>query len=51
LREIFEALRERREPPIPDEEAHKAVEIILGIYRAARSGERESVPLRTVEAS
>jgi UDP-N-acetyl-2-amino-2-deoxyglucuronate dehydrogenase len=46
LREIFEALRERREPPVPGEEARKAVEIILGIYRAARSGERLS--LRTV---
>jgi predicted dehydrogenase len=46
LREIFEALREGREPPIPGEEARKAVEIILGIYQAARSGER--VSLRTV---
>jgi UDP-N-acetyl-2-amino-2-deoxyglucuronate dehydrogenase len=46
LQEIFEALREGREPPIPGEEARKAVEIILGIYRAARSGER--VSLRTV---
>jgi UDP-N-acetyl-2-amino-2-deoxyglucuronate dehydrogenase len=46
LRDIFEALREGGEPPIPGEEARKAVEIILGIYRAARSGER--VSLRTV---
>jgi predicted dehydrogenase len=45
LREIFDALRDGREPPIPGEEARKAVEIILGIYRAARSGERVSVPL------
>ena len=51
LREIFEALREGREPPIPGEEARKAVEIILGIYRAARLGERVAFPLRTVEAS
>ncbi len=51
LREIFEALREGREPPIPGEEARKAVEIILGIYRAARSGERVPFPLRAVEAS
>jgi UDP-N-acetyl-2-amino-2-deoxyglucuronate dehydrogenase len=46
LRDIFAALREGREPPIPGEEARKAVEIILGIYRAARSG--ELVSLRTV---
>jgi UDP-N-acetyl-2-amino-2-deoxyglucuronate dehydrogenase len=46
LRDIFVALREGREPPIPGEEARKAVEIILGIYRAARLGER--VSLRTV---
>jgi predicted dehydrogenase len=51
LREIFEALRERREPPVPGEVARKAVEIILGIYRAARSGERVPFPLRAVEAS
>jgi predicted dehydrogenase len=46
LREIFDALREGREPPIPGEEARKTVEIILGAYRAARSGERVSLPLR-----
>ncbi len=46
LRGIFGALREGREPPIPGEEARKAVEIILGIYQAARSGER--VYLRSV---
>jgi UDP-N-acetyl-2-amino-2-deoxyglucuronate dehydrogenase len=51
LREIFEALREGREPPIPGEEARKAVEIILGIYRAARSGERMSLLPRTVPAA
>ncbi len=43
LRVIFEALREGREPPIPGEEACKAVEIILSIYQAARSGERVSL--------
>jgi predicted dehydrogenase len=43
LRCIFEALREGREPPVPGEEARKAVEIILGIYQAASSGERVSL--------
>jgi predicted dehydrogenase len=47
LREIFDALREGREPPVPGEEARKAVEIVLGTYRAARSGETVSLPLRT----
>ncbi len=50
LRKIFDALREGREPPVPGEEARKAVEIILGTYRAARSGERVPFPLRTVES-
>jgi UDP-N-acetyl-2-amino-2-deoxyglucuronate dehydrogenase len=35
LRQIFAALREGREPPVPGEEARKAVEIVLDIYRAA----------------
>ena len=45
LEEIFAALREGREPPIPGEEARKAVEIILGIYGAAASGKRITFPL------
>ena len=45
LKEIFAALREGREPPIPGEEARKAVEIVLGIYRSAASGERVTFPL------
>jgi UDP-N-acetyl-2-amino-2-deoxyglucuronate dehydrogenase len=35
LRQIFAALREGREPPVPGEEARKALEIVLRIYRAA----------------
>jgi UDP-N-acetyl-2-amino-2-deoxyglucuronate dehydrogenase len=50
LKEIFAALREGREPPIPGEEARKAVEIVLGIYRSAASGERVTFPLKS-EAS
>ncbi len=50
LKEIFAALREGREPPIPGEEARKAVEIILGIYHSAASGERVTFPLES-EAS
>lgn len=46
LREIFAALREDREPPIPGEEARKAIELILGVYRSASSGERVSFPVR-----
>jgi predicted dehydrogenase len=44
LREIFAALREGREPPIPGEEARKPVEIILGIYQSAAGGERVTLP-------
>jgi UDP-N-acetyl-2-amino-2-deoxyglucuronate dehydrogenase len=50
LEEIFAALREGREPPIAGEEARKAVEIVLGIYRSAASGERVTFPLKS-EAS
>jgi UDP-N-acetyl-2-amino-2-deoxyglucuronate dehydrogenase len=50
LKEIFAALREGREPPIPGEEARKAVEIVLGIYRSAASEERVTFPLES-EAS
>ena len=46
LEEIFAALREGREPPVPGEEARKAVEIILGIYGAATSGTQVTFPLR-----
>ena len=45
LEEIFAALREEREPPVPGEEGRKAVEIILGIYRSAARGERVPLPL------
>ena len=50
LKEIFTALREGREPPVPGEEARKPVEIILGIYQSAAGGERVSFPLES-EAS
>jgi len=43
LRAIFAAPGEGSEPPIPGEEARKAVEIILGIYRSAREGEQVSL--------
>lgn len=42
LREIFAALREGTDPPLGGEEAREAVEIILGIYRAAGTGGRIS---------
>ena len=39
LREIFAALRRGLDPPLGGREAREAVEIILGIYRAARAGD------------
>jgi UDP-N-acetyl-2-amino-2-deoxyglucuronate dehydrogenase len=45
LKEIFAALREGREPPIAGEEARKAIEIVLGIYRSAASGKLVTFPL------
>ena len=45
LKDIFAALREGREPPVPGEEARKPVETILGIYQSAAGGERVTFPL------
>jgi UDP-N-acetyl-2-amino-2-deoxyglucuronate dehydrogenase len=45
LKEVFAALREGREPPIPGQDARKAVEIVSGIYRSATSGKRVTFPL------
>ena len=47
LKEIFAALRDGREPPIPGEVARKAVEIVLGIYRSAANGKRVTFPLES----
>ena len=49
LKEIFAALREGRQPPVPGEEARTAVEIILGIYWSAESGRRVTFPLEPVK--
>jgi predicted dehydrogenase len=43
-RQIFAALQEGREPPVPGGEARKAVEIVLAIYRSACTGDRVSFP-------
>lgn len=51
MRLIFEALREGRVPPIPGEEARQAVELVLGVYQAARTGERVTFPLSTMPAT
>ena len=47
LRAIFAALDNGSEPPIPGEEARRAVEIILGIYRSVREGEIVSLETAT----
>jgi predicted dehydrogenase len=43
LQRIFEALEHGTEPPIPGNEARKAVDLILGIYESARTGRRVEV--------
>jgi UDP-N-acetyl-2-amino-2-deoxyglucuronate dehydrogenase len=47
LKEIFAALRDGREPPIPGEVARKAVEIVVGFYRSAASGKSITFPLKS----
>jgi predicted dehydrogenase len=45
LAAVFAALRAGQEPPVAGEEARPAVEIILGIYRAAATGQAVVFPL------
>jgi predicted dehydrogenase len=40
LREIFAALRAGEQPPVSGAEGRKALEIILGIYESAKTGQR-----------
>jgi predicted dehydrogenase len=40
MRLIFDALRAGAVPPVPGEEARHAMELVLAIYAAARTGER-----------
>jgi predicted dehydrogenase len=43
LRLILAALQEGETPPVPPQEARKAVEIILAIYESAKTGTRVSI--------
>jgi predicted dehydrogenase len=36
-----------RAPPVPGREARKAVEIVLAIYRSARTGQRVTLPVES----
>jgi UDP-N-acetyl-2-amino-2-deoxyglucuronate dehydrogenase len=51
LADLVEAIRDDRAPAVAGEEGRKAVEIILAIYRAARSGAPVSLPLAGPELS
>jgi UDP-N-acetyl-2-amino-2-deoxyglucuronate dehydrogenase len=44
LRLIINAIVAGKEPPVPGREARKAVDVILGIYDAAKSGKRVEIP-------
>ena len=45
FRLIFEALRDGKTPPVPGADARNALEIVLAIYKSARTGERVRLPL------
>jgi predicted dehydrogenase len=45
VQDLIEAIREDRDPMVTGPEARKAVEIILGIYFSARTGQPVTLPL------
>ncbi|MFQ5811412.1 MAG: Gfo/Idh/MocA family protein, partial [Armatimonadota bacterium] len=45
IQDIADAVNEDREPLVPGEEARKAVELILAVYRSSDIGETVSLPL------
>ncbi|HUT35554.1 MAG TPA: Gfo/Idh/MocA family oxidoreductase [Planctomycetota bacterium] len=46
IMDIADAIAQDREPMVPGEEARKAVELILAVYRSARTGRTVTLPLR-----
>lgn len=48
IRDLIAAIEEDREPAINGEEARKAVELVLAIYRAAQTGTQIQLPLTPV---
>lgn len=46
ITDMIQAIREDRPPAIPGEEARKALEIILAVYRSAQTGTIVKLPLR-----
>ncbi len=47
FRDFLAAIRERRAPAVDGHEGRRAVEIILGIYKAAETGRTVKLPLKT----
>ncbi|MBC8103412.1 MAG: Gfo/Idh/MocA family oxidoreductase [Cytophagales bacterium] len=46
LKDLIEAVRDDRDPFMSGKEARAALELIVGVYRAARTGERVYFPLK-----
>ena len=46
IREFYQSIREDRQPPVPTEEAAATLETVLALYRSARLGARQTLPLR-----
>jgi predicted dehydrogenase len=46
VKDMAQAILNDREPMVPGEEARKAVELILAIYKSARTGKTAKLPLR-----
>jgi len=44
--DLAQAILKDREPMVPGEEARKAVELILAIYRSAKTGKTVKLPLK-----
>jgi predicted dehydrogenase len=46
IMDMADAIAGDREPMVPGEDARKAVELILAIYKSSRTGKTVKLPLR-----
>ena len=45
IREFYRCIRENRQPPVTPEDATATLEVVLALYRSAKAGTRQDLPL------